>query len=132
MLNIKSKIFIGIAIVSFSTASIAFYPGDGRPGFTPGYGDGSRMAAALNMDAKQHQQVKDIMIEHRHQAKTWRDEHRKSLTDKLSRVLNADQLEQFKQHQQQRLERGRGPGKHGQYGKRMSNYGGPGNCRFNK
>ena len=94
----KRYSIIAVALISLSSLAIAFGPQKG----VPGPGGGYRMAQELNLTQEQQEQVRDIMIKHRKEAKVMRDEHRKELENKLSTVLSSEQLDTFKAIKQQR------------------------------
>lgn len=102
MTSTKSKLLVGLALVSLS--SVGFAVGTqwgGGPGYGPGPGGGYRIAQELNLTTEQQEQMQTIMQAHREEGKKWREQHHKDLETKLSDVLNAEQLEQFKAIKQQ-------------------------------
>ena len=106
----RNKILWALSLTAIITTAAAFEP-------PYGYGkrfenrDGSRIATILNLDENQQEEVQSIIQQHREEGKNWRSNHQKALDDKLSAVLTAEQLDQFKQHRawkQQRREKRRG------------------------
>jgi len=117
MATTKSKLLIGLTLVSLSSIGLAYGP---QWGGGPGYGPGNRMAQELNLTTEQQDKVKTIMQKHREEGQAWREKHHKELETKLGDVLSAEQLETFKSFKQQGPRgRGMGPGGQGPYGKGM-------------
>ena len=112
MITKTNKLLIGLALISFATASFAFGPppcggrgGPGGQGQSSSFNPEDRMANELNLNDEQKKQMKSIMLEQRTEARQWRKEHQQKMQTKLSKVFTAEQLEQFKDLQEQRMER---------------------------
>lgn len=113
-----NKLLIGLALISLASASLAFgSPGGGMKscqhrGFSPD-GGGYRIVNELNLTTEQQNQMQTIMQEQREAAKAWRKKQAEETEAKLSKVLNPEQLEQFKEFKQhQRFHGKRGGFKH--------------------
>ncbi|MCK5647797.1 MAG: hypothetical protein KAI22_02870 [Gammaproteobacteria bacterium] len=102
-----NKLLIGIAVISLTSAPLAFaqaFNGKGPDqnqavkSNSIGYG----LTKKLNLDKQQEKQVQIIMKQQRKESRTWRKQHRQETEAKLSTVLNTEQMEKFKALKQQR------------------------------
>ncbi len=96
-MSTKIKMLLpAIVLVSLSSVSLAFSPPPNNSG------PGSRMAKKLNLTTEQQQQFQRIIKQQREEGQAWREKHRKAAENKLSAVLNEEQLAKFKTMKQQR------------------------------
>lgn len=102
-----NKLLIGVAVISLTSATLAFgQPCNGKgPGQNQASGSntiGYRLTEKLNLDEHQQKQMQVIMEQQRKQARAWRKQHWQDTETKLSTVLNAEQMEKFKTLKQHR------------------------------
>ncbi len=96
-----NTLVIGLILISLTSLSFASGPNKENRG--------QRMAQELNLTAEQQTQVQEIMKEQKSAAETWRSSHHEQTREKLSQVLNQEQLAKFdakkKQHKEKRMMR---------------------------
>ncbi len=94
-----NKSLIALALVSLVSISLAYGP----PCTSTANNGGYSLANRLNLTAEQLQQVQTVLQEQRQEARAWRKDHRAETETRLSKVLNAEQMEQFKALKQHRF-----------------------------
>jgi Spy/CpxP family protein refolding chaperone len=121
MSNKLSLLLIAITLLSFTTISLAFNPPCGGPGQAGNLGPGGgRMAQQLNLTTEQQQQFQNIMQEQRKIGQAWREKHHQEVETQLSKVLDEEQLKNFKAFKQARPKKtGMGFNRANGYGRAM-------------
>ncbi|MCP3849106.1 MAG: hypothetical protein GY694_02535 [Gammaproteobacteria bacterium] len=92
-----NAIATGLILISLTTVSLA------SNSFKQQRGE--RLAQELNLTSEQQEEVKSIMQEQRKEAQAWRKQHQEETKNKLSKVLNNEQMEKFETMKKQRAEK---------------------------
>ena len=95
-----NKLLIGLALVSFASASLAMGPPGGCKSRGFGPDGGGYIMNELNLTSEQQSQVKTILQEQRETAKAWKQKHAEETQAKLGKVLTPEQLEEYKAFKQ--------------------------------
>ncbi len=87
MTNKINKLLIAAVLVSLTSISFAYEQ--------PRQERGGRMAQELNLSAEQQEQFNSIIKEQRATAKSWRQKHHEETREKLSKILNGEQMKKL-------------------------------------